>query len=399
MTPLLFLSTFLCLAADPSAAPATALKFKDSATCHGRPAVYYRAVEFRDTPVRPLEDGQKFPAGAKYGLLPIGPKPETGLMIVWIPKDNDKSVLWLDADGNGNLTDEERHVLSGKKLEIPASITVQVQPEKQQAKRTLLFRRSAQGDGLRYAVRGYAQGRLKLGEKEFDAALVDGNADGCLNTVGHDRVWIDLDGNGRFDLLTEQYPLGKPITLDGQVYVVRSNPLADEVVVNLRSVGEGKLRLALAAKSGSPGKIEAELVSDIGEFLPMEKLNEFVSVPYGEYRFSALQLEVPDAKGKLWSYRFSGEQPRNYTVPLNRETTIELLKHCLVNVQMLTEEEKIKPGGEIQVRPEIIADECLSLGSCSTRKKDAERGSDVEAEVLLLDPAGKTVHRSVAGFG
>ncbi|MBN2578796.1 MAG: hypothetical protein JXB10_07380 [Pirellulales bacterium] len=396
ISPLLILPIFY-LAANPSAVP-VALEFKDAETCQGRPAVQYRAIEFHDAPVRPLGEGQKFPAGAKYGLLPVGPKPETGLMIVWIPKAAGGAELWLDADGDDKLSENERHVLSGKQLELPAAITVQTEPEKKQVRRTLLLRRSALGDGLRCAVRGYAQGRLRLGEKEFDVVLLDGNADGCLDTVGHDRVWIDLSADGRYDLLTEQYPLGKPITQDGQVYVVRSDPLAGAVVVNLRSVGEGKLRLVLAGKPDSSAEVAAELVSDIGEFLSMDKMDEFVPVPYGEYRFARLQLEVPDADGKTWSYYFYAEEPRNHPAPLDKETTLTLLDRCVVNVQMSTEGKKIKPGEEFQVRPQVLADGCLSLSSCDTKKKGESRGTDVEAEVTVIAPDGKVVHRSSSGF-
>ena len=40
------------------------------------------------------------------------------------------------------------------------------------------------------------------------AVLTDGDADGCFDGAGADRVWIDLDGDGKFDPLTEQFPLG-----------------------------------------------------------------------------------------------------------------------------------------------------------------------------------------------
>ena len=115
-----------------------------------------------------------------------------------------------------------------------------------------MFRRSALGDGLRYTVRGYMQGRLNLGGKKYATLLIDGNANGCFDTVGQDRVWIDLNQDGRFDPLTEQFPLGKPITHGGDVYVVRSDASASAVVANLRSAGQGKLRLTLAKKPPPP---------------------------------------------------------------------------------------------------------------------------------------------------
>ena len=62
-------------------------------------------------------------------------------------------------------------------------------------------------------------------------------------------------------------------------------------------------------------------------------------------------------------------------------------------------EGKVKPGQQLSIRPEVIADGSLSLSSCSISRKGQERPEDGKAEVLLLGPDGKTVHRSVDGFG
>ena len=48
----LFAAAVLCLAADPPAGP-VAFEFKDTATFAGRPVLQYRAIEFREQPVRP----------------------------------------------------------------------------------------------------------------------------------------------------------------------------------------------------------------------------------------------------------------------------------------------------------------------------------------------------------
>ncbi len=136
--------------------------------------------------------------------------------------------------------------MTARDLEIPATLTVQSKPPLQ-VERTLLFRRSTVGDGLRYTVRGYAQGRLKLGEKQYSVLLVDGNANGLFNTVGQDRVWIDLDEDGRFDGLTEQFPLGKPITQGEDVYVISSDAAALAVTAKLHSAGQGNCGLRWAS--------------------------------------------------------------------------------------------------------------------------------------------------------
>ncbi len=151
--------------------------------------IHYRAIEFKETPVQPLAGDFSAAPGAAYGQLPVGPGPETALAVVWIAKADGGPVLWLDADGNGRLTPDERHAVSGKQIELAATLTMQKAPQLRQARRTLVFRRPALGTGLAYAVRGYAAGSLDFGGAKHAAILADGNADGCFNSVGHDRVW------------------------------------------------------------------------------------------------------------------------------------------------------------------------------------------------------------------
>ena len=56
--------------------------------------------------------------------------------------------------------------------------------------------------------------------------------------------------------------------------------------------------------------------------------------------------------------------------------------------------ERVKPGATIRVTPNLIADHSLALSRCSGGTSD-----EGKAEVLLLGPDGKTLQRSVDGFG
>ena len=100
MSSILWLSVIASLGAE-AGAPAAALEFKDSATFEGRSIMQYRAIEFRDTPACPLAWAFQPVAGALYGLVPVGPRPETALTIVWCPKAAGVPQLWLDANADG----------------------------------------------------------------------------------------------------------------------------------------------------------------------------------------------------------------------------------------------------------------------------------------------------------
>lgn len=385
----------LWLGAD--AAP-VAFEFHDAVVHQGQPMVHYRPIEFREEPVQPLAGDYSPTPGAFYGQLPVGPKPETAIAVVWLPKAKEGPTLWLDADGDGRLVASERQVMAAKELELSASIKVRVEPEVKQVERAFVFRRPTFGTGLRYAVRGYATGRLKLGSEEHSVLLVDGNADGCLDSVGKDRVWIDLNGDGRFEGLTEQFPLGKPLTKAGLVYVIRSDPLAAAVTANLRLAGEGKLRLTLPA-GRKAAKFSAELISDLGELVTVEKLDEAVPVPHGQYRVSWLKFQLGGEDGQPWHYTFSSHRHKYFAVSLGQEATIPLLGKVVMQVNCDLKQGKARPSETITARLEVVAEDAgLTLTSCTRGGEERQNAAESSAEILLKAADGKLVSRGMSGF-
>ena len=387
----------LLLSADTPAA-SVAFEFQDTADHNGRSMMHYRAIEFREDPIQPLAGDLSATPGAMYGQVPVGSAIESALAVVWLPDTAAGPTLWLDANADARLTADERHVVSGREVEILATITVQIEPQAKKVSRTLLFRRSTLGTGLRYAVRGYAVGSLVLDDEEHSVLLADGNADGCLNTVGRDRVWIDLNRDGRFDGLTEQFPLGKPVVKEGQVYVIRSDPLAEAVRASLRRPGEGKLRLIVACDQ-EVTRFSAQLVSDLGELVMIHKLDHPIAVPHGRYRVSWLKLQVADSDGQSWHYSFDRRWERYFPVPIDNETTVPLLWELVMKVSLELAEGKAKPSETVRVSPQVVADgTTLYLSSRTLGSKDPLCAAEGLAEILLLSPDGRTVSRGLSGF-
>jgi len=394
MATLVLLPVLLLLGGDHGGG-ATSLEFQDSATFEGRAIAQYRAIELRDSYVRPLFGDFRPGPDALYGLVPVGPKPDTALVIVWCPKAPGGPELWLDCDGDGRLSAIECHVMPGRDVEIAATITVRLEPNPQRVQRTLMFRRSTLGEGLRYAVRGYAAGALVLGDTQHRVLMIDGNADGCFDTVGQDRVWIDLNGDGQLDALTEQFPLGKPIVKLGETYVVRADPLASAVRCSLRSAAQGSLRLTVPARARRGATISVELISDLGELVLVDRLDQPTTVPVGEYRISWLKLETTDSSGQPWTYSFREDNARNQVVRAGEETTIAMLEQLVMNVGWSPgSDRKLKPGETVVVSPRLVADGCLYLSASTVGSEGVAR----TAEVSLLSLDGKIIERGITGF-
>jgi hypothetical protein len=140
------------------------------------------------------------------------------------------------------------------------------------------------------------------------------------------------------------------------------------------------------------------LVSDLGELVCVDRLDEAIPVPFGEYQLSSLRLDVSDSSGKSWTYSFYGERTRNYSVPANGEIVIRILSQLKMDIAVPMEKPAASPGQTISIQPKLLADGSLYLSRCTVGNDADGQQMEGSTEILLLGTDGKTVIRGVTGF-
>ncbi len=381
------------LAAVPTA---SSWQFHDAAAHEGRSLLAYRRVELSEKPPRPLQPNDRPPAKALYGLLPVGDTPASYLAVVWLPESQQ---VWLDADGDGRFDPSERHQLSSPSLEVSAAIVFQ-RPgsERRKVQRTLVLRRTADGS-FRYGVRGYVTGTLQQGAQAYTVLLADGNADGCFDSPGADRIWINLDGDGRFDALTEQFPLGQPITVGGKTYLFKPAADGSSVQMRERPAETGILRLTLLEeRAPDTAEFSAELVSDWGELVTLHRLGQGVSLPVGRYAVESLAFQLTDARGQKWQYRFGGTRRFTIDVTSSRETAAVVLRGLALSMASNGQAKGVRPGQQIDVTPNLQTASGLYLADCQSCARSSDVFTSGSADIRLLGPQDALLDRASSGF-
>ena len=177
-----------------------------------------------------------------YGELKLGPadKPTSFLILVDEPEGSDAK-LYVDANGNGDLTDDPaaqwtKRAYKGRggedfaqyqgtaSVALPGAGPVSLgvyrfdkrDPLRAQLKDTLLY----YGDYAR-------EGEVKLGAKSYKVLLHDrmatGDFRGKLTERGSGVMFlIDVNSNGRFDARGEAYDISKPFNIDGTTYEIKN---------------------------------------------------------------------------------------------------------------------------------------------------------------------------------
>jgi hypothetical protein len=365
--------------------PPGAWTFRDAAAHAGRSVLTFRTVELADKPAHPLHSRDKPPTGARFGVLPLGVGRKHRLAVVW---HAGSGTLWVDANADGRFASDERHTLAADPLKV--NVIIPFGTEKRE--RTLLIRQ--RGDGLAHAVRGYVAGSLALGGRTYRALLTDGDADGAFDGAAADRLWLDRNQDGKYDPLTEQLPLGRPVAAGSAGYLIRPEPSGDGVVVTERSKQTGTLAARVSRLPGAKVVgLTAQFVSEWGELVTLTAADEPRDVPIGRYRVESLSLKLADADGRTWEYQFAGNNKFAATIENDQTTSIDLTAGLKVSVS-------VRPGvgREVEVTPEIITAGGLTLTDCKVYEKFAEYGRPIEAVIQLAAPGSETLAESRCGF-
>ena len=380
----------LLLAASAALPPSPGdWKFVDEPEVAGRSVLTFRTVELADGPAAPLHADDKPPPGAKFGSLGLGPGGRQRLPVVWHAATN---TLWLDANGDGRFSPGERHTLGGKPLEAKVTIAF---GDLGKQERTVLVRK--RGDGVAWAVRGYTAGTVSIGGKTVAAILTDGDADGCFDGAGADRVWLDFDGDGKFDPLTEQFPLGNAIVAGGAAVLVKPRPDGLGVQARERPNEKGTLRVEVARLPKTEVvELSANYVSEFGELIVVKEAGKAIALPAGKYRVDSVQLKLAAADGKVWRYSFSsGGRNMDIEVMKGKETVHKLLDGLKVTVGF--DASAATAGSRILVQPDVVAG-ALYLTRCEVGTKFSDSGREVGAEIRLTEPGSLVVDHCQSVF-
>jgi thiol-disulfide isomerase/thioredoxin len=180
----------------------------------------------------------------RYGTVTLGDAKESQITVV-LDRAAGASVprLYIDANGNGDLTDDP--VVKLVPLATGAAKNSSVTGTSRLGVRVIVdahYKTSSavttlpsgltfvvSGDALAYNRDYSREGKLMIGGRSYRVALLDQALDGRYANYKHEEgqpakvvLLIDRSGNGEFDLPGEAYDLAKPFRLAGSKYELAS---------------------------------------------------------------------------------------------------------------------------------------------------------------------------------
>jgi len=227
-------------------------------------------------------------------------------------------------------------------------------------------------------------GNVQIGNRLFAAKLVDRDQNGAFSDSG-DRLFLDLDSNGKFHSLRERFAVSTTLRIRGigetEQYTLEIDSDPWRIEIN-PVLGSGAIMptLKLLSSDASLLEIAATIVSQTGSHSRIDAIGIEKSLPVGKYRLENVRVEVQD--DRRWSIAF---EQFNESAPFSIEVRADELTETDL-IGKLTLSASILGGGmgagNLTVNPSLKTQTGLTIVKSSVGKLHATQDNQLTASLV-----------------
>ncbi len=339
-----------------------------------------------------------------YGQLRYGTDGSVRVTLVVDRISGDEADVYLDTNRDRIIDDQDRVPGTGILRRVELEVEVAEDVVSDFRPRWIWLRLSRQSDRAYVGTDGFAEGKVTIADREITSRRVDANANG-LFADGDDRLWLDLNQDGMWSPIREQFPYLPILRVGEGRYAVRADRLGE--ALRLEPItGEGQIQLGLEQLPDDAQllKLQVMLQGDDGSAFSISGIGTPVTAPIGNYSVGAVTALILRAgEDRPWYFVFSrpgGDRPEIwYHVETGQEVTIDPLQGLRFELE-LPNGDRIAPGQSVTVRPRLYTRDGLWINASSRGEPERRDGSqdDNPAAVTLQEPAAKVLETCSSGF-
>lgn len=325
----------------------------------------------------------------RYAHLVYGRGRTAGVAIVLDEIGPGRFDLYVDADRDNEITSKDRVRGEGLLWRTPLKAVVHKGETLHEYPRTVLFRYGPVSRTLAAATCGYLEGRARLGNRYVAIRRVDGDANGLFGD-NRDRVWIDVNDDGKWDEVQEQFLFAPILRLEDRRFALRADDRGERLAL-VPLEGTGKVRLALpqTVRPEQVEEIQVTVQSRDGVTGGLNRLDAEISLPAGDYRITTLVLMLKDAKGgPAWGFVFNdngGKEPRWHTLAKNGSLSLEPVGALDFSANVHNGKTDCRAGDSLEVKPALYTGDGLLIERAYRGRFDSNPfGGGLHGTIRLL---------------
>lgn len=339
----------------------------------------------------------------KYAQVRYGSEDSRRVAVVIDEVSPDDWDLYVDADRNRVIEAKDKVAGTGRERSARLDVEITRGLEILHEARTVQWRLGAARTSISLATVGYVAGHVQLGGKRVAVRRVDGDANGFFADAA-DRLWIDLDGDGKWDPITEQFPLLPVLTLANQRYSVRGDAGGKKLTIEpLTAEGRIRLRLQHLDKEATVLKLHVMLVCEDGSAFGVTSVDAPLVVPAGKYALGAVSISVQLSGAVLpMHFVFSrtgvDDTVRWHELKKDQELVLDPIGKLRFDLDIDEAGLTPKAGATIRVQPQLFTAGGLLINSCTHGDDQATRYGGQVSSVKLYDAKRQLLDTQTSGF-
>jgi hypothetical protein len=339
----------------------------------------------------------------RYAQLRYGSPSSVRVTVVLDEVGRGDADLYVDANRNRRIEATDRVDGENRTWRLPLDLAIVAGETTRYRRRAAMFRLGATGITFSFAAAGYLEGKVEFAGLPHAVRRMDGDGNGLFTDL-QDRLWIDLNDDGRWDSSSEQFLFSSILTIADNRYAVRSDPFGERLSIDpLR--GTGTVRLAFLKHEGLPAAVElsATLIGRDGSAVGLTGGRAEAMVPIGEYRLGTVTCAFDDVQGgSRWNFVFSDigrrGEARWYTIEQAGTVTIDPIGV----LEFKTGADGVKPlhaGDDLTVQPQLFTGDGLLIVTCFRGMLASPAGDSGNGATITLSTAdGRPLATAHSGF-